>query len=295
MKLLCTDLDRTLLPNGVQTESEHARPILWHFLRSYGVALAYVSGRDINRVQAAISEYNLPEPDYIVGDVGASIYMRDNSGWQPCREWRAQIAKQWRGQDSSYIQRLLADVAALKLQEPDRQKLHKCSFYYDLSHDESSMRETAQACLRKENLSAELIFSHDPEKMLGLLDILPGSANKRESVFHLQRMAGLASQDVLFAGDSGNDVGAIIAPRPSVLVANADAQTQRDVLRGNAKSTQPESTYIARGGLDVVGHDALNGCYAAGIVEGLLHFRPEWNACLNDSSWIQKALDHTDS
>jgi HAD superfamily hydrolase (TIGR01484 family) len=290
MKLLCTDLDRTLLPNGVQTESEHARPILWHLLRSFGLALAYVSGRDLNRVLEAITDYELPVPDYIVADVGASIYIHGNGGWQACSNWQSVLSRQWRGHDSRYISTFLSEFGALKLQESDRQTPFKCSYYYDQAHDEASLRDMILTRLRDEDMSAELIFSHDPEKNLGLLDILPGSANKREPVAYLQNLAELADHDVLFAGDSGNDVAAVLAPHPSVLVANADAHTQREVLLRNSRSTHPESTYLAKGGLEVADHEALNGYYAAGIVEGLVYFRPVWKECLGDSRWVQNAL-----
>ena len=44
--LLCTDLDRTLIPNGPQPESAQAREHFARFAAHPQVTLAYVSGRD---------------------------------------------------------------------------------------------------------------------------------------------------------------------------------------------------------------------------------------------------------
>ncbi|HKJ77267.1 MAG TPA: HAD family hydrolase, partial [Gammaproteobacteria bacterium] len=58
--LLCTDLDRTVLPNGFQEESPQARPLLRTLARRPEVTLAYVSGRDLSLLQDAIRDYGLP-------------------------------------------------------------------------------------------------------------------------------------------------------------------------------------------------------------------------------------------
>ena len=293
MKLLCTDMDRTLLPNGEQPESEYARALLWHLLKVHQLKLAYVTGRDLALVLDAIAEYSLPLPDVIVGDVGSSIYTRTDSGWQQSEEWEQTIAEQWGG-DSAYIHELLADISELQVQEPDRQKTFKRSYYFDTATEESWLHEQIEARLTSNGVSAALVFSHDPEKQCMLLDVLPHSATKREAVAYVQSMFELAAHDVLFSGDSGNDVSAICAARPAVLVANADNDTRRKVIAENEKSVDPGSTYLAEGGLDVVGQGALNGCYSAGILEGLVHFRPEWREHLSDAAWVDTAIHMAD-
>ena len=44
--MLCSDLDRTLLPNGPQEESPEARPLLRRLAQRPDLVLAYVSGRN---------------------------------------------------------------------------------------------------------------------------------------------------------------------------------------------------------------------------------------------------------
>ncbi len=291
MKLLCTDLDRTLLPNGEQEESPHARPILWHLLRTYDMALAYVSGRDLSRVLDAITEYDLPVPDFIGADVGTSIYIRQDNNWIRSTEWESVVARDWNGGNSEDVHALLADIGNLQEQEEDRQSTFKRSYYFAESVDQNQLRNDVESRLNKQGVNASLVFSHDPEKSLGLLDVLPRSATKREAVTHLQTHLHTWPHEVMFAGDSGNDVSAICAEYAGVLVANADAASVASVKQESSASSQLESTYLAKGGLAVAGMDDLNGHYSAGIVEGLVHFRPAWREHLQDTQWLKDALN----
>jgi len=60
--LICTDLDRTLLPNGKQPESAEARSMFARLVNRPEVSLADVSGGHRDLVQAAIWEYQLLTP-----------------------------------------------------------------------------------------------------------------------------------------------------------------------------------------------------------------------------------------
>jgi len=290
MKLVCTDLDRTLLPNGEQPESAHARPILWHLLRTHDVQLAYVSGRDLARVLDAIDEYSLPTPDAIVADVGTSVFTSQAGEWVQNMDWQARISQDWNGMVSSDVQNVLSDVTWLTEQEPDRQSTYKQSYYFDWEADLAKMLMRASSLLDAQGIRSSLVASLDPEKNIGLLDVLPHSATKREAVAFLQLLFNVAPEQTLFAGDSGNDVNAICAHHPSVLVANADASTREAVEQAcNEDVSLRESTCMAAGDLAVSGEASFNGCYAAGIVEGLVHFRPGWRDNLNNAQWVQQA------
>ena len=51
--LLCTDLDRTLIPNGDQPESDHAREYFKKLSEHSEVTLVYVTGRHQQLVEQA--------------------------------------------------------------------------------------------------------------------------------------------------------------------------------------------------------------------------------------------------
>ena len=290
MKLLCTDMDRTLLPNGEQPENPHARPILWKLLKTHDVTLAYVTGRDLGRALKGIAQYQLPVPDFIVGDVGTSVYQQLDGEWQQNTHWQNAIASDWQERDGAFVHSLLADVDLLQAQEPDRQSRFKQSYCFNSTIDEAQLRTTVQQRLDAEGMDASLVISHDPIKQVGLLDVLPRSATKSGAVTFLQTLLKLPANEVLFAGDSGNDVEAICGPQMAVLVANADDPTCQAVRRFMSDSTDSQGILMAQGGVPVKDHDALNGNYAAGIVEGLLHFCPAWQTHLQDADWLQDAI-----
>ena len=79
--LICTDLDRTLIPNGEQPESPEVRPLFRQLVSNSQINLAYVTGRDKTLVQEAIAEYELPIPNFVIADVGSTIYEIKNNQW----------------------------------------------------------------------------------------------------------------------------------------------------------------------------------------------------------------------
>lgn len=291
MKLLCTDLDRTLLPNGDVLESALARPVLWQLISTHDLSLAYVSGRSLSGVLQAIEQYRLSLPDIIVADVGTSVYVRNDREWIKNVRWETAMAGKWKGRDAEKVGQQLDSVEGLEHQEEYRQSSFKRSYYYPESVDERELRQAVVDSLETAGIQASLVFSFDPDKGVGLLDVLPDSGSKSFAVRYLQELLELDTQDILFAGDSGNDVSAIVAQNPGVLVANADARTRDAVKEASQNSENLQTTYFAQGDFSLAGEQMLNGNYAAGIVEGMVHFRPQWRESLNDASWIDQAID----
>ena len=264
--LLCTDLDRTLIPNGPQVESPGARDMFADFVARDDVQLAYVTGRNLRLITDSIEQWGLPVPDFAIADVGTSIYHLDNHVWHHWQPWEDEIAVDWRGRGADDVHALLAGVAGLRLQEAEKQNTHKLSYYVDLELDETRVIAEAEARLGAEGVRVKLIWSIDEEARVGLLDVLPESASKRHAIGFLMQSGFYDADHTLFAGDSGNDINVIMSPIHSIIVANADD----DVLSAIAE-TPPPNAYMARG--DFFG---LNGCYASGILEGVAHFCPEF-------------------
>ena len=127
--LVCTDLDRTLLPNGAQPESPHARERFAAVCRRDDIELAYVTGRHRELVMSALHEYALPLPDYVIGDVGTSIYTIVEHQWQSWPEWHEEIAASWKGFDAEHLASWLTDLRSLRLQEDSKQNIYKLSYY----------------------------------------------------------------------------------------------------------------------------------------------------------------------
>ena len=115
--LLCTDLDRTLLPNGPQAESPGARDKFRQLVDENGVTLVYVTGRDRGLVEQALDEYQLPHPDYVIADVGSTVYQLEQGSWLHWDKWQDEISPDWNGRTHAEIASLLTDLPSLKLQE----------------------------------------------------------------------------------------------------------------------------------------------------------------------------------
>ncbi|RKZ10673.1 haloacid dehalogenase [bacterium] len=274
--LLCTDLDRTLLPNGDAPESPRARELFSLLCAQPLVTVVYVTGRDAARVEAARQQYGLPVPDYVVADVGSTIMADDGVRWQA---WDDHIAGDWHGLGSVGVQEIVGALPGLARQDDSRQGRFKSSYEVGTPGDLQAVATAVAERLRDEGLIAAVVASHDEVADVGLIDVLPGSAGKGPAIEFLRRHLGLGSADTVFAGDSGNDLDVLAGPLPAVLVANAASVVREQAVREAAILGHADLLYLAGGG--VLG---LNGNYAAGILEGVLHYHPAWAKVLEEAT-----------
>lgn len=269
--LLCSDLDRTLLPNGPQPESPQARPLLRQLAGHPGVILAYVSGRHLALIEQAIAEYDLPRPQFTVGDVGTSIYRTVGGEWRLWEQWSQHIAADWPGHTAADLAGLFADIDAIVLQEPGKQGRFKLSYYADPALDHAVLLADMHRRLQARGLRASLVWSVDETTATGLLDVLPAAATKLGAVRFLMAELGVDAAHTLFAGDSGNDLPVLTSGIPAVLVANAIPEVREEAEWAAQEAGHADRLYVARGGFL-----GMNGNYTAGVLEGLAHFHPQW-------------------
>ena len=203
--LLCTDMDRTVIPNGMQAEHPDARRRFRKFCQSEQACLVYVTGRHRQLVEKAIRTYSLPSPDYIISDVGTKIFQFKDKHWQEVQSWCDEIAKDWNGRSHSDLKALLSDIKDLQLQEFSKQNTHKLSFYLPLYLNKDKVINEVHSHLQKNGINASVMWSIDELTNVGLLDVLPENATKLHAIEFLQNRLGYADNEVVFAGDSGND------------------------------------------------------------------------------------------
>lgn len=266
--LICTDLDRTLLPNGIQPESPGAREAFARLVSRPDVTLAYVSGRHRELVEEAIGEYDLPIPDWVIGDVGTTIYRASASEWEHWTNWEEEIAADWRGLTANDLRPLFDNVPDLRLQEETKQNRFKLSYYLSMGCDAEALRQEMASRLDAQNLAASLIYSVD-EAATGLLDVLPARATKLHAMEFLMRHLNFELHNTVFAGDSGNDLPVIVSRIPSVLVANADHAVVEQAQTLIGQNSNQAAFYLAHGGFL-----GMNGNYCAGVLEGIAYFFP---------------------
>lgn len=274
--LLCTDMDRTIIPNGLEPETNSVRHRLQKLVNHPQVMLAYVSGRDCLLMQQAIQDYDLPIPDYAITNVGSQILEIKEQQWQELSQWQQCMDLQWHGKDASYIYGLLANITQLSLQEAHKQSPHKISYYLTPAKDLQATTEKVQTCLRQANLDCNLIASIDEMEQVGLLDILPKGASKLHAIEFLRERLQLQQDELIFAGDSGNDLAVLTSSINSVLVNNASQAVRQQAVQISKQNGTQEHLYLAQGQyLD------SNGNYAGGVLEGVWHYAPEFRAYLS--------------
>lgn len=258
--LLACDLDRTVLPNGPEPLASGAMEAFKTFVAQPHVHLAYVSGRSLNLMQAALTEFNIPLPQTAVGDVGTSVYHYVDGQFTIDPGWSNVIAPDWQGHTGKEIHGLIAHLTELRLQEQSKQNTFKLSYYTVVTVEKDSLIEKIQIILKQHQIKAAVIFSIDQVAQTGLLDILPASATKQQAVEYLRTSLGLTVDQVVYAGDSGNDIEPLTAGYQAVVVHNALPEVMTEVKAVAAAKGIGEKIYYAQGN------------YVAGILEGLKVF-----------------------
>jgi HAD superfamily hydrolase (TIGR01484 family) len=271
--LICTDLDRTLLPNGAPPESPGARDRFRALIARPEVELAFVSGRHRALVESAIDEFQLPQPDFVIGDVGSSIYAVQNGDWSQWSLWNEVLESNWGTSDGPALIALFEDIELLTPQESEKQGRFKSSYYAPMTVDVEALKREMQSRLDAAGLPSKIIWSIDDNREIGLVDVLPQKASKLEAVRFLMQSTGHTLNNTLFAGDSGNDLAVLCSEVQAVLVANATDSVREEALRLAEQAGTASTLYIARGEFR-----GMNGNYSAGILEGLVHYLPETEA-----------------
>jgi len=268
--LICTDLDRTLIPNGPQPESPGARKYFSTLVERPEVVLAYVSGRHRDLVQQAIKNYSLPMPDFVISDVGTTIYhVGKDKRWERQTEWEDRISADWGGLQHSDLKMMLNDINALRPQESAKQNHFKLSYYVPLQSSREAITALITQRFKDVGVKASLIWSVDEPAGIGLLDILPAGASKYHAIEALMNIHGFSYANTVYCGDSGNDIEVLASPIPAVLVGNSQPDVRELAELLARDSGYSDQLFIAKGGFA-----GLNGNYSAGMLEGIAHYYP---------------------
>ena len=264
MRILATDLDRTLLPNGSWPADAAAIGLFNELTERHDVLVVYVTGRNLNLSENAIREYGIRYPHVLIGDVGTSIRKYDQGNWTHDRGWDAHVKKMSPRWDADAVRRAVAGLDGLTEQEREHCGPFKQSYYVDHDRSEAVLKAVDERV--KGRFDEVIVYSFDSQSGDGLLDFLPHSATKQTALEYVAAEFGADKADVVFCGDSGNDVFPLTAGFSGVLVKNADEQLVASVKK--AADANPDlRVYFAKGGFM-----GLNGFYTSGVIEGAYHY-----------------------
>ena len=259
--LLASDMDGTVIPleEGARWEADVAelrraveeRPEL---------LLAYVTGRDFALAERGIARFHLPVPHLLVCDVGSSLYHWTPEGFRRDQEYGARMEQALGGLSVEDVRDVLDGVRGLTLQPLERQTSVKLSFYVAPGDDHAKVLGVVQERLEAFQGRVQTVYSVRARDGTGLLDVLPAGVAKDFALHYLHDHTGVEEDRLVFAGDSGNDVEAMMTGFNVVVVGNAPGDLKEELKRRAAAEGIQERLYFAE------------TPYAGGVLEGCRYF-----------------------
>ena len=264
MKILATDLDRTLLPNGHWKADSEAITLFNELTQKHDVLVVYVTGRNLALTENAIKEFGVRYPDILCGDVGTSIRKYENGEWTFDDGWVDHVKRESPRWNASAIRDAVAGIDGMQEQESEHLNQFKQSYYVEHEKRDQVLKKVNERV--KDKFDEVIVYSFDSQNGKGLLDFLPASATKQTALEYVAEEFGAAKEDVVFCGDSGNDIFPLTAGFCGVLVKNADDQLVENVNRAVQKNPELK-VYFAKGNFR-----GLTGYYTSGVIEGAYHY-----------------------
>ncbi|WP_339734601.1 malto-oligosyltrehalose trehalohydrolase [uncultured Gimesia sp.] len=262
--VLATDLDGTFIPLEGNSQNRSALQTLTSQFAAHDISLIFVTGRHFESVIQAITEFQLPEPEWIICDVGTSIFKRQYSGtFTPVTAYQDYQNQIIAPMPIASLRERLQSTPGLRLQEEAKQGPFKLSFYADATQLDKLV-DHIQADLDQTDAPYSIIHSIDPFNGDGLIDLLPATVSKAHALEWWIAAYTLNAEDIVFSGDSGNDLAALTAGYRTILVGNADRTLAQRVYQLHHESGWKNRLYLAH---DSATSGVLEGCRWFGLAE----------------------------
>ena len=261
-KVLATDLDGTLIPLDNQPENARDLSLLGEQLRSNQVTLTFVTGRHLASVEDAIKQHSLPTPDWVICDVGTSIYHHEQGDFHLANPYVEHLQSIVGEYSTKAVREKFSTWNQLRPQEEEKQGTFKLSFYCDAKEVETLVANI-RSTLGEHDIPYNVIGSVDPFNGDGLIDLLPANVSKAYALQWWTRHTGMANEEAVFAGDSGNDLAAMTAGYRTIVVGNADRALANTVRAHFEECQQLERLFLAE---KTATSGVLAGCQHFGLL-----------------------------
>ncbi|MDA3963857.1 MAG: HAD-IIB family hydrolase [Planctomycetota bacterium] len=241
IRLFASDLDGTLLSFSGDTAASQRFSAAWQAVPvGERPLLCYNSGRLANDLREAAHKGGLPPSDYLFGGVGTTLVDRNG---RIVREYQEQFRPGW---DRSLVVEVLSSIKGAKRQPERFQSPFKSSWF--LLNASAELLAEIRERLRTVELDVTVVYSSARD-----LDIVPAAADKGNAIRWLCDHLGYSLNEVVVAGDTGNDSSMFRLPNINGIAV------------GNAREELIEATAGCR-----VLHTAAPE--ADGVIEGLTHY-----------------------
>ncbi|MFP4352021.1 MAG: HAD-IIB family hydrolase [Puniceicoccaceae bacterium] len=259
-RVLATDLDGTLIPLPGSEENRADLRLLAEAMAEGTREVVFATGRHLESVLEVMESDGLPRPEWMVCDVGSSIYRRDATGaYRPFEPYDGHLAGLVGSIDRAAVERSLAAVGGLVPQDEACQGRFKISYFAPADRVEALVAEVSRVC-GEAGLPFACMGSVDPFENKGLLDLLPARVSKAYALIWLSTHADFRPEEVVYAGDSGNDLAALVAGFRAIAVGNMDPSLADRIERELGGQGRPDLLFRA------------TKTATSGVLEGCRHF-----------------------
>ncbi len=246
MWIVASDVDGTLTGDRAALDRLAAR--LTELRASGRLRLIYSTGRRLEQVVSGIADEGLPEPDAVICQVGTEIYVSPLSQDLPTLEaWRELLLREYHREEAEAF---LEAIPGLRMQpEMFNTELKTSCFLDECPNPEAAAQEIRRRVAPFAN-RYQVTWSSGRD-----LDILPASSGKGKAIRFLLEILDPGHENVVVAGDTGNDATMFQEFPRGIIVANA----------------QPELVEVA----EELNHHQIyraTHSFAGGVEEGLEHF-----------------------
>ena len=233
-RLIMTDLDNTLTGDA---QSLAAFRELLHARSDIGFGVS--TGRSLEAALSVLDTLDLPRPDLLDTDAGTQLHYGESL--TPDLSWNKQIGYAWK---PDQLRQAIDQLPGLQMQPEAGLSEYKISY---IRHAEAPSVTAIRRHLRQAGLRARVIVSN------GIyVDVVPVRGGSDYSMRHMLYKWGFSAENVLVAGDSGNDAGMLLGRTLGVVVGNHSAELKR--LKGRPRVYFAEESH------------------AAGILEGIRYY-----------------------
>lgn len=204
--------------------------------------LVYNSGRLAEDILDFVAATGLPQPDYVIGGVGTMLVAP--TGTASLDRFHERLSEGW---SLDAVEEILGAYDRTERQPDIYQHAFKSSWY--LRDADAGMLADIEKRLQRAGVAFTMVYSSSRD-----LDILPLRADKGQALTWLGEELGIGPDEMLVAGDTGNDRSMF------------DLPDVRGIVVGNAL---PELRAIGEGNPRVFN---ARRTHAAGVLEGLVHW-----------------------
>ncbi|MFV0607307.1 MAG: HAD-IIB family hydrolase [Niabella sp.] len=234
-----SDLDGTLVDGDNVDGLKQLKN--WVDANQEKVVFGIASGRNHLLTAQALKDYDLPNPEILICSAGTEIYYTKN--FIPDSGWERHINYQWK---RAKILKAMEQYPKTRPQEKEAQWKYKLSYYVNEDFSADDLAELYRF-LDEKKLRTRILLTDNK-----FLDILPVRAGKGNAVRYLGYKWQLPIDNIITAGNGGNDIDMLRGKTKGIVVSNYSPELE--VLKDN------KSVYFA------------GQATAKGVMEGINYY-----------------------